>query len=126
MLVNKRFLLCVVLPMVLLTIFIVSKFPENKPKYDALNNPIIKQIQQEQGRRIENLEALILNLQAELSAKSYKDSIIQLKGQKDIESLKTFIKSSKLNNEKKHNLNDNNDIDQSFNILTNNIKARKK
>jgi len=96
-----------------------------KPKYDALNNPILEQVQKEQGERIENLESIVLKLREEISEKSVKDSILQANSKKEISDLKLFIANQKSDNEKKHILNNNNDIVQSYNTLTDNIKKRK-
>lgn len=95
-----------------------------KPKYDALNNPILEQIQKEQGDRIENLESIVLALSKEISEKSVKDSILQVTSKKEISELKLFIANKKTENEKKHIFNNSTTTDESALILRNNIKKR--
>ena len=122
---NKKFFLFIVTPALVLAIFCWLTMRKPTPKYDALNNPILEQIQKEQGERIENLESIVLQLRQEIADKSVQDSILQVVSKKKIIELQFFIQNIKSDNEKKHILNSNTDINQSYDILTNNIKKRK-
>lgn len=97
-----------------------------KPKYDSINNPIVEQLLKEQAERIENLEYQLLKFNENFRKKIITDSILFYKGQKQIAEINTSLKIQKSENEKKHILNSNYDIEQSYNTLSNNIKKRTK
>ena len=125
--INKKFFLFIVLPIVVLIIAVViyTRFPKT-PIYDGLNNPIVEQQLKQQEERIETLEYALLKFNQELREKIIADSILYSKGQKQIAELNISIQNNKIENEKKHIINNNTDFNESSIILKSNIKKRGK
>lgn len=125
--INKKFFLFIVLPIVILIIAIVVylRLPKT-PIYDGLNNPIVEQQLKDQKQRIEVLEYALLKFNQELREKIIADSILYSKGQKQIAELNISIQNNKIENEKKHIINNNTDFNESSIILKSNIKKRGK
>jgi hypothetical protein len=124
--VNKsKFVVIAIIFIIVVLVYLIYN-NEPKPKDDAINNPIVEQVLKEQAERIEQLEFQILEFNKNLRKKEIKDSILFVKGQKDISELKLSIKKSSDEAKQKHILNSNSDIEQSYNTLSNNIKKRSK
>lgn len=98
----------------------------NTNKIKELQMPIVDAIVKEQGKRIETLEKQLLILNKELRSRVVADSILYSKGQKQIAELNISIQNNKIENEKKHIINNNTDFNESSIILKSNIKKRGK
>jgi hypothetical protein len=98
----------------------------NSLKIKELQMPIVDAIVKEQGKRIEILEYALLKFNKELREKIIADSILYSKGQKQIAELNISIQNNKIENEKKHIINNNTDFNESSIILKSNIKKRGK
>lgn len=98
----------------------------NSLKIKELQMPIVDAIVKEQGKRIETLEKQLLILNKELRSRVVADSILYSKGQKQIAELNISIQNNKIENEKKHIINNNTDFNESSIILKSNIKKRGK
>mgnify|MGYP000237461108 CR=1 FL=1 len=99
----------------------------NKPTGSVvIDNPILDSIIKSQNEKIENLEGSLEKISEELRKKNKNDSVLSVKNTSKIYSLEQSINQIKIENGKKHSFIDSSDINQSYNTLTDNIKARKK
>lgn len=126
--INKGFLFKIILPVLFVTVFVFISFRScNKPTGSVvIDNPILDSIIKSQNQKIENLEGSFEKISEELAKKNKSDSVLSVKNTNRIYSLEQSINQIKIENGKKHGFIDSSDINQSFNTLTSNIKARKK
>ena len=120
---NKTFLMFVFLLLVII-IFFATK----KPKIVTYksDNKVLEQIQAEQQKQIDYLRFKIDSLNKELIIKKKLDAELQSKSENEIIDLRLQIKAIKNNANAKKDINNNADLDQSFDILTSNIKKRQR
>jgi len=126
--INKGFLFKILLPVVVLSLSVfLSMRSCNKPTGSVvIDNPILDSIIKSQNEKIENLEGSLEKISEELRKKNKNDSVLSVKNTSKIYSLEQSINQIKIENGKKHSFIDSSDINQSYNTLTDNIKARKK
>jgi len=120
---NKTFLMFVFLLLVII-IFFATK----KPKIVTYksDNKVLEQIQAEQQKQIDYLRFKIDSLNKELIIKKILDAELQSKSENEIIDLRLQIKAIKNNANAKKDINNNADLEQSFDILTSNIKKRQR
>jgi membrane peptidoglycan carboxypeptidase len=120
---NKTFLMFVFLLLVII-IFFATK----KPKIVTYksDNKVLEQIQAEQQKQIDYLRFKIDSLNKELIIKKKLDAELQSKSENEIIDLRLQIKAIKNNANAKKDINNNADLEQSFDILTSNIKKRQR
>lgn len=120
---NKTFLMFVFLLLVII-IFFATK----KPKIVTYksDNKVLEQIQAEQQKQIDYLRFKIDSLNKELIIKKKLDAELQSKSENEIIDLRLQIKAIKNNANAKKDINNNADLEQSYDILTNNIKKRQR
>lgn len=111
---------------IIIGVFLSFWVVTNSLKIKELQMPIVDAIVKEQGKRIETLEKQLLILNKELRSRVVADSILYSKGQKQIAELNISIQNNKIENEKKHIINNNTDFNESSIILKSNIKKRGK
>ena len=120
---NKTFLMFVFLLLVII-IFFATK----KPKIVTYksDNKVLEQIQAEQQKQIDYLRFKIDSLNKELIIKKKLDAELQSRSENEIIDLRLQIKAIKNNANAKKDINNNADLEQSFDILTSNIKKRQR
>jgi len=120
---NKTFLMFVFLLLVII-IFFATK----KPKIVTYksDNKVLEQIQAEQQKQIDYLRFKIDSLNKELIIKKKLDAELQSKSENEIIDLRLQIKAIKNNANAKKDINNNADLEQSFDILTSNITKRQR
>ena len=120
---NKTFLMFVFLLLVII-IFFATK----KPKIVTYksDNKVLEQIQAEQQKQIDYLRFKTDSLNKELIIKKKLDAELQSKSENEIIDLRLQIKAIKNNANAKKDINNNADLEQSYDILTNNIKKRQR
>lgn len=120
---NKTFLMFVFLLLVII-IFFATK----KPKIVTYksDNKVLEQIQAEQQKQIDYLRFKTDSLNKELIIKKKLDAELQSKSENEIIDLRLQIKAIKNNANAKKDINNNADLEQSFDILTSNIKKRQR
>jgi len=120
---NKTFLMFVFLLLVII-IFFATK----KPKIVTYksDNKVLEQIQAEQQKQIDYLRFKIDSLNKELIIKKKLDAELQSKSENEIIDLRLQIKAIKNNANAKKDINNSADLEQSFDILTSNIKKRQR
>lgn len=120
---NKTFLMFVFLLLVII-IFFATK----KPKIVTYksDNKVLEQIQAEQQKQIDYLRFKIDSLNKELIIKKKLDAELQSRSENEIIDLRLQIKAIKNNANAKKDINNNADLEQSYDILTNNIKKRQR
>ena len=111
---------------IIIGVFLSFWVVTNSLKIKELQMPIVDAIVKEQGKRIETLEKQLLILNKELRSRVVADSILYENGQKRIAELNKQIQNNKIENEKKHIINNNTDFNESSIILKSNIKKRGK
>ena len=87
---------------------------------------MLEQIQAEQQKQIDYLRFKIDSLNKELIIKKKLDAELQSKSENEIIDLRLQIKAIKNNANAKKDINNNADLEQSFDILTSNIKKRQR
>ena len=121
--INKRTLLLFSMPILFfIIIFIIATKDNNHTNIE----PYWEQQNSVQKQKIETLTQELNQLKEQLSTKQRKDSILQAQSKKEIAELKAMLKNIKTENEKKRLLLNTADIDEGYDILTNNIKKRSK
>ena len=120
---NKTFL-----KFVFLLLVIIIFFATKKPKIVTYksDNKVLEQIQAEQQKQIDYLRFKIDSLNKELIIKKKLDAELQSKSENEIIDLRLQIKAIKNNANAKKDINNNADLEQSFDILTSNIKKRQR
>ncbi len=120
---NKTFLMFVFLLLVII-IFFATK----KPKIVTYksDNKVLEQIQAEQQKQIDYLRFKTDSLNKELIIKKKLDAELQSRSENEIIDLRLQIKAIKNNANAKKDINNNADLEQSYDILTNNIKKRQR
>lgn len=106
--------------LVLVLVVIIILFATRKPKimvYES-DKAVLEQI--------EHLRKRVDLLNSELSIKVKADKELQEKSNKEISDLRLQIKSIKANANAKKNIINNADLEQSYDILTDNIKKRQR
>lgn len=107
-------------------LFLYSWVNTNSHNIRDLQSPILNEIIKQQDKRISTLEEQLLKFNKDFRKKIIADSILYSNGQKTILEINSQIKDNKYENQKKHIVNSNTDLNQSFDILTNNLKKRSK
>lgn len=120
---NKTFLMFVFLLLVIIIFFAIKKPKIVTYKSD---NKVLEQIQAEQQKQIDYLRFKIDSLNKELIIKKKLDAELQSKSENEIIDLRLQIKAIKNNANAKKDINNNADLEQSFDILTINIKKRQR
>lgn len=86
--INKKMLLFIILPIFLVIIAITVFTFKPKPKYDALNNPILEKLLKDQSEKITELNKKVSKINAELNQKKTADSLLDIYMNAEIERLK--------------------------------------
>ena len=87
---------------------------------------MLEQIQVEQQKQIDYLRFKTDSLNKELIIKKKLDAELQSRSENEIIDLRLQIKAIKNNANAKKDINNNADLEQSYDILTNNIKKRQR
>lgn len=123
--VNQR-ILFIGFVLLLMIIITATNIHSCKKKPTAVDNPILDSIIDAQNKRINELEISLSEVTNELNEKKSQDSILSASNITKIISLQQGIAKLKIDNEKKHIIISNSNLEQSYDALRTNIKARKK
>lgn len=119
---NRHFLAYIFVPLFIVVLIVVFR-----PKYEnRSDNKVLEQIQVEQQKQIDYLRFKTDSLNKELIIKKKLDAELQSRSENEIIDLRLQIKAIKNNANAKKDINNNADLEQSFDILTSNIKKRQR